>query len=177
MIVAAGMSRSSLLVAWMRCATSFSPSNACGQPDAAGGSPQSRPTPAAGDAPLGVSALIEALHAGRARSAPRGDWYERDLALILTALLAGLRSEELRRADVGHVRTLPPGRSSTCASRAIKDHTVLVEAGLLSDFRETYPMFRAQQARRSVVREATDYAGDYLTLQMVPSIEHRGGAA
>ena len=58
-----------------------------------------------------------------------------------------------------------------------KDHTVLVEAGLLSGFRETYPMFRAQQARRSVVREATDYAGDYLTLQMVPSIEHRGGAA
>ena len=49
-----------------------------------------------------------------------------------------------------------------------------VEAGLLSGFRETYPMFRAQQARRSVVREATDYAGDYLTLQMVPSIEHRG---
>ena len=93
MIVAAGMSRSSLLVAWMRCATSFSPSNACGQPDAAGGSPQSRPNPAAGDAPLGVSALIEALHAGRARSAPRGDWYERDLAL-----LGRVRESYLRQA-------------------------------------------------------------------------------
>ena len=33
------------------------------------------------------------------------DWAERDLALILTALLAGLRSEELRVADIGDIRT------------------------------------------------------------------------
>jgi integrase len=33
------------------------------------------------------------------------DWAERDLALILTALLAGLRAEELCQADVGDIRT------------------------------------------------------------------------
>ncbi len=31
------------------------------------------------------------------------DWAERDLALILTALLAGLRAEELRQANVGDI--------------------------------------------------------------------------
>ena len=35
----------------------------------------------------------------------RTDWPERDLALILTGLLAGLRADELRRADVGDIRT------------------------------------------------------------------------
>jgi hypothetical protein len=36
----------------------------------------------------------------------RTDWPERDLALILTGLLAGLRADELRRADV--VISAPP---------------------------------------------------------------------
>jgi integrase/recombinase XerC len=35
----------------------------------------------------------------------RTGWGERDLAIILTALLAGLRADELRQADVGDIRT------------------------------------------------------------------------
>jgi hypothetical protein len=35
----------------------------------------------------------------------RTDWPERDLALILTGQLAGLRADELRTADVGDIRT------------------------------------------------------------------------
>jgi integrase len=37
------------------------------------------------------------------------DWAERDLAIILTALLAGLRAEELRPANVGDLRTTDDG--------------------------------------------------------------------
>jgi hypothetical protein len=35
----------------------------------------------------------------------RTAWAERDLALILTGMLAGLRGEEFRQADVGDIRT------------------------------------------------------------------------
>jgi len=33
----------------------------------------------------------------------------RDLALILTALLTGLRADELRQADIGDIRTTDDG--------------------------------------------------------------------
>src|SRR6202048_3994984 len=39
----------------------------------------------------------------------RTDWIERDRALILTALLAGLRADELLRADVGDLRSTDDG--------------------------------------------------------------------
>jgi hypothetical protein len=35
----------------------------------------------------------------------RTAWAERDLALSLTGMLAGLRAEEFRQADVGDIRT------------------------------------------------------------------------
>jgi hypothetical protein len=37
------------------------------------------------------------------------DWAERDLALVLTAVLAGLRADELRQANVGDIRTTDDG--------------------------------------------------------------------
>ncbi|UAK39192.1 tyrosine-type recombinase/integrase [Gordonia bronchialis] len=37
------------------------------------------------------------------------DWPERDLAIVLTGLLAGLRAEELRGSDVGDIRTNTDG--------------------------------------------------------------------
>ncbi len=67
-----------------------------GKPKAAKTLPRSHPQPA-------VGALLEAVY--RDRDSQRcTDWPERDLALILTGLLAGLRPDELRRADVGDIR-------------------------------------------------------------------------
>src|SRR5258707_11981480 len=39
----------------------------------------------------------------------RSDWVERDRALILTALLAGLRADELLRANIGDLRCCDDG--------------------------------------------------------------------
>jgi integrase/recombinase XerC len=55
-----------------------------------------------------VEALLESI-AQDLESKRRTDWGERDLALILTALLAGLRADELRNADVGDLRTTDDG--------------------------------------------------------------------
>ena len=63
----------------------------------------------------------------------RTDWSQRDLALILTALLAGLRADELRRADVGDIRTATGGGAVIGArGKGGKDRTVPIEADLLS---------------------------------------------
>ena len=55
-----------------------------------------------------VEALLDtvALDRGSTRAT---DWAERDLAIILTALLAGLRAEELCRANIGDIRTADDG--------------------------------------------------------------------
>jgi integrase len=68
-----------------------------GRPKAAKALPRSLPQRA-------VGALLEAAD-GDHESQCRTDWPERDLALILTDLLARLRADELRRADVGDIRT------------------------------------------------------------------------
>jgi integrase/recombinase XerC len=59
--------------------------------------PKSLPQPA-------VTALLEVVDRDH-ESTGRTNWPERDLALILTGLLAGLRADQLRRADVGDIRT------------------------------------------------------------------------
>jgi site-specific recombinase XerC len=51
-----------------------------------------------------VEALLDTVAQDRDSTRPT-DWAERDLALILTALLAGLRSDELRQANIGDIRT------------------------------------------------------------------------
>jgi integrase len=65
-----------------------------------------------------VAALLKTLNADLQ---PRGrtNWTERDRALILTALLVGLRADELLRAKVGDPPTTAP--SFTFAARAAKD--------------------------------------------------------
>jgi site-specific recombinase XerD len=71
------------------------------------------------------------------------DWAERDLALILAALLAGLRSEELRQADVGDIRTTDDGAAVIhVKGKGGKERSVPIEAGLLSVI-ETYLDSRA----------------------------------
>ena len=55
-----------------------------------------------------VAALLDVVDRDH-ESTRRTDWPERDLALILTGLLAGLRADELRRADVGDIRRSTEG--------------------------------------------------------------------
>jgi integrase/recombinase XerC len=96
-----------------------------GRPKAAKTLPRSLPQPA-------VGALLEAV-GGRHESSRRTDWEERDLALILTGLLAGLRLDELRRADVGDIRTSSGGGAVIhVRGKADKDRTVPIEAELVS---------------------------------------------
>jgi len=82
--------------------------------------PRSLPQPA-------VTALLDVVEADH-QSTRRTDWPQRDLALILTGLLAGLRADELRRADVGDIRRSTDGggvlhvrekaaRTAPCRSR------------------------------------------------------------
>ena len=71
------------------------------------------------------------------------DWAERDLALILTALPAGLRAEELRQADVGDIRTTDDGSAIIhVKGKGGKDRSVPIEAELLTVI-ETYLTSRA----------------------------------
>ena len=71
-----------------------------GRPKPAKTLPRALPQPA-------VAALLEAVD-GNGGPARRTDWPERDVALILTGLLAGLRADELRRADVMSVISARP---------------------------------------------------------------------
>jgi integrase/recombinase XerC len=79
-----------------------------------------------------VHALLETV-AQDQDSKHRTDWAERDLALILTGLLAGLRAEELRQADVGDIRTTDDGTAVIhVKGKGGKERAVPIEAGLLS---------------------------------------------
>ncbi|MCI4675925.1 tyrosine-type recombinase/integrase [Candidatus Mycolicibacterium alkanivorans] len=85
----------------------------------------------------------------------RTDWNERDLALILTALLAGLRAEELRLVDVGDVRTLDDGSAVVkVKGKGGKERNVPIEAALLAVI-GTYMASRAARFPQSKKRSAT----------------------
>ncbi|MBV8349241.1 MAG: tyrosine-type recombinase/integrase, partial [Mycolicibacterium sp.] len=95
-----------------------------GRPKPGNTLPRSLPQPA-------VAALLAA--AGGHHQSRRSDWAERDLALILTALLAGLRLDELRRADVGDIRSgTGDGAVIYVRGKGGKDRAVPIEAGLLA---------------------------------------------
>jgi integrase/recombinase XerC len=55
-----------------------------------------------------IEALLETVAQDR-DSKRQNDWAERDLASILTAMLAGLRADELRQVDIGDIRTTDDG--------------------------------------------------------------------
>jgi integrase/recombinase XerC len=95
-----------------------------GRPKAANTLPRSLPQSA-------VAALLEAVDRDHEPSR-RTDWPERDLALMLTGLLAGLRADELRRADVGDIRTTDGGAVIHVRGKGSKDRAVPIEADLLS---------------------------------------------
>jgi site-specific recombinase XerD len=79
-----------------------------------------------------VEALLETAAQDHA-SQRQIDWAERDLAIILTALLAGLRAEELHQADVGDIRTTDNGAAVILVrGKGGKERSVPIEAELLS---------------------------------------------
>ena len=88
-----------------------------------------------------VAALLAAL-----RSEPqprrRTDWMQRDRALILTALLAGLRADELVRANVGDLRRSDDGAVIQVRGKGGKDRRIPIEPALV-DVLERYLDSRA----------------------------------
>jgi site-specific recombinase XerD len=79
-----------------------------------------------------VGALLAALEQDRG-SKKTTCWYERDRALVLTALLAGLRADELRRANVSDIRTTDNGAAIIHVhGKGEKDRSVPIETELLA---------------------------------------------
>jgi integrase/recombinase XerC len=77
-----------------------------------------------------VAALLGALSADQVPRR-RTDWIERDRALILTALLAGLRADELVRANVGDLRRTDDGAVIHVRGKGGKDRRVPIEWALV----------------------------------------------
>src|SRR5258708_6860461 len=101
------------------------PMQLVGRPKLAKPLPKSLPRNAV-EALLGT--VVEDQHSQR-----QTDWAERDLALILTALLAGLRADELRQADVGDIRTTNDGAAVIWVKgKGGKERSIPIEAELLS---------------------------------------------
>ena len=89
--------------------------------------PKTLPKSLAQDA---VAALLAAIEhdEGSARSS---DWAERDRAIVLTALLAGLRSGELVDANVGDIRVSENGGVIDVRGKGGKDRRVPIEQALV----------------------------------------------
>jgi integrase/recombinase XerC len=100
-----------------------------------------------------VEALLETVAQDR-NSKRQTDWAERDLALILTALLGGLRADELCQVDVGDIRTTDDGSAVIhVKGKGGKERSVPIEAELLSVI-ETYLDSRAVRFPATTKREA-----------------------
>ena len=101
-----------------------------GQPDAVGRPAQTRQDAAEGPADRSVAALLAALDRDP-QPRRRSDWIERDRALILTALLAGLRADELLRANVGDLRRTDDGAVIHVRGKGGKDRRSPIESALV----------------------------------------------
>ena len=77
-----------------------------------------------------VAALLATLTTDP-QSRRRSDWVERDRVLILTALLAGLRADELLRANVGDLRRSNDGAVIHVRGKGGKDRRVPIEWALV----------------------------------------------
>jgi site-specific recombinase XerD len=105
-----------------------------------------------------VAALLETVAQDHG-SKRQTDWVERDLAIILTALLAGLRAEELRQTNVGDIRTTDDGAAVIhIKGKGGKERSVPIEAELLAVI-QTYLDSRALRFPGSETRRATTGSG------------------
>jgi integrase len=86
------------------------------------------------------------------------DWPERDRALILTSLLAGLRADELLRADIGDIRRIDDGAIVHVRGKGGKDRRIPVELALV-DVLEGYLQGRAVRFPSSIRRRFSSTSG------------------
>ena len=93
-----------------------------GRPKLAKTLPKALPT----DSLVALLAILEETPRRR-----RTDWIERDHALILTALLAGLRADELLRANVGDLRRTKDGAVIHVRGKGGRNRRVPIEAPLV----------------------------------------------
>ena len=85
--------------------------------------------------PNAIDALLATLEAGG--GVRRDDWVERDRAILLTALLAGLRLEELVGINFGDIGMVGDGAVVHVRGKGKKDRRVPIEAPLV-DALEVY---------------------------------------
>jgi integrase len=90
-----------------------------------------------------VASLLAVIDADNG-SPRRSDWAERDRAIVLTAVLAGLRADELVRANVGDIRTTADGGVIQVRGKGNKDRRIPVEQPLV-DVVEAYLDSRADR--------------------------------
>ncbi|GFM19910.1 site-specific recombinase XerD, partial [Mycobacterium sp. PO1] len=63
------------------------------------------------------------------------DWAERDRAIVLTAVLAGLRADELVRANIGDIRPADDGGVIHVRGKGNKDRRIPVEQALIHELK------------------------------------------
>jgi len=89
--------------------------------------PKSLPKALGAETVAGLLAAID--NAGGTRR--RSDWPERDRALVLTGVLAGLRADELIGANIGDIRITDDGGVIHVRGKGNKDRRIPVEQSLL----------------------------------------------
>jgi site-specific recombinase XerD len=78
-----------------------------------------------------VRELLAAVGTDSQQASSTNDWPERDRAIILTALLAGLRADELVSANIGDLRRADHGGVVHVRGKGNKDRRIPVERELL----------------------------------------------
>ncbi|KPN44909.1 recombinase [Mycobacterium intracellulare subsp. chimaera] len=99
-----------------------------------------------------ISELLTVIDCDRG-SRRRSDWAERDRAITLTAVLAGLRADELVRADIGDIRPTDDGGVIHVHGKGNKDRRIPVEQALIHEL-EAYLESRAARFPNSTKRGA-----------------------
>ena len=127
-----------------------------GQPDADGRPAEARQDAAQGTAGRSVAALLAPCADAEPRR--RSDWIERDRALILTALLAGLRADELVRANVGDLRRTDDGAVIHVRGKGGKDRRIPIESALV-EVLERYLDSRATRFPAAAKRRSSPGGG------------------
>jgi integrase/recombinase XerC len=89
-----------------------------------------------------------------------GEWGERDQAMVLTCLLAGLRTEELVRASVDDIQRTTRGAFIHVRGKNRKERNVPIEAPLIAVV-ERYLDSRAIRFPRRTRRSSSSPAGDW----------------
>jgi integrase/recombinase XerC len=99
-----------------------------------------------------VTALLAAVELVSSTDPQRqDDWVERDRAIILTALLAGLRADELVRANVGDIRRTDDEAVVEIRGKGGKDRRVPVENSLV-EILECYLLSRSIRFPGTAIR-------------------------